>query len=227
MKIIGNPDQKKKELKDLILNLDIDEKYLLKKKEFRNEILENINDNMVILDIGKSMREQYDNINCAEKKTLDINLFENYPDFQFDLSEEIEIEKTELNEKFDVIVCLAVLEHVYNPFVAIKNLRKMLKKNGVIYGYVPFLYHYHAPEDLYFQDYYRYSKDGLAYLFREFNNLKLYPLRGRLSSSMNILFGSLWKRTFEKFYFNQILDKLTSKNKNFKQTGGFNFIATK
>lgn len=42
-----------KELKDLILNLDIDEKYLLKKKEFRNEILENINDNMVILDIGK------------------------------------------------------------------------------------------------------------------------------------------------------------------------------
>ena len=227
MKIIGNPDQKKKELKDLILNLDIDEKYLLKKKEFRNEILENINDNMVILDIGKSMREQYDNINCAEKKTLDINLFENYPDFQFDLSEEIEIEKTELNEKFDVIVCLAVLEHVYNPFVAIKNLRKMLKKNGVIYGYVPFLYHYHAPEDLYFQDYYRYSKDGLAYLFREFDNLKLYPLRGRLSSSMNILFGSLWKRTFEKFYFNQILDKLTSKNKNFKQTGGFNFIATK
>ena len=142
-------------------------------------------------------------------------------------SEEIEIEKTELSERFDVIICLAVLEHVYNPFIAIKNLRKMLKKDGVIYGYVPFLYHYHAPEDLYFQDYYRYSKDGLAYLFKEFNNLKLYPLKGRLSSSMNILFGSLWKRTVEKFYFNQLLDKIVSKNKNFKQTSGFNFIATK
>ncbi len=227
MKIIGNPNLKKNQLKNLIMSLNIDEKYLINKKEFRNEILENINNNMIILDIGKSMREQYDNINCAEKKTLDINLFENYPDFLLDLSEEIDIEKTELNEKFDVIICLAVLEHVYNPFVAIKNLRQMLKKGGVIYGYVPFLYHYHAPENLYFQDYYRYSKDGLAYLFREFNNLKLYPLRGRLSSSMNILFGSLWKRTFEKFYFNQILDKLVSKNKNFKQTGGFNFVATK
>ncbi|MDC0617409.1 methyltransferase domain-containing protein [Candidatus Pelagibacter ubique] len=227
MKIIGNPNLKKNQLKNLISNLNIDEKYLINKKEFRNEILENINNNMIILDIGKSMREQYDNINCAEKKTLDINLFENYPDFQLDLSEEIDIERTELNEKFDVIICLAVLEHVYNPFIAIKNLKQMLKKGGVIYGYVPFLYHYHAPEDLYFQDYYRYSKDGLAYLFREFDNLKLYPLRGRFSSSMNILFGSLWKRTFEKFYFNQILDKLTSKNKNFKQTGGFNFIATK
>jgi SAM-dependent methyltransferase len=227
MKIIGNPNLKINQLKNLISNLNIDEKYLINKKEFRNEILENINNNMIILDIGKSMREQYDNINCAEKKTLDINLFENYPDYQLDLSEEIDIERTELNEKFDVIICLAVLEHVYNPFIAIKNLKQMLKKGGVIYGYVPFLYHYHAPEDLYFQDYYRYSKDGLAYLFREFDNLKLYPLRGRLSSSMNILFGSLWKRTFEKFYFNQILDKLTSKNKNFKQTGGFNFIATK
>jgi SAM-dependent methyltransferase len=227
MKIIGNPNLKKNQLKNLISNLNIDEKYLINKKEFRNEILESINNNMIILDIGKSMREQYDNINCAEKKTLDINLFENYPDFQLDLSEEIDIERTELNEKFDVIICLAVLEHVYNPFIAIKNLKQMLKKGGVIYGYVPFLYHYHAPEDLYFQDYYRYSKDGLAYLFREFDNLKLYPLRGRFSSSMNILFGSLWKRTFEKFYFNQILDKLTSKNKNFKQTGGFNFIATK
>ena len=227
MKIIGNPNLKINQLKNLISNLNIDEKYLINKKEFKNEILENINNNMIILDIGKSMREQYDNINCAEKKTLDINLFENYPDYQLDLSEEIDIERTELNEKFDVIICLAVLEHVYNPFIAIKNLKQMLKKGGVIYGYVPFLYHYHAPEDLYFQDYYRYSKDGLAYLFREFDNLKLYPLRGRLSSSMNILFGSLWKRTFEKFYFNQILDKLTSKNKNFKQTGGFNFIATK
>jgi len=227
MIIFGNPNQKKKELKDLILNLDIDEKYLVYKKEFRKEIIENINSSMVVLDIGKSMREHYHSINCVEKKTLDINLFENYPDFQLDLSEEIEIEKTELSERFDVIICLAVLEHVYNPFIAIKNLRKMLKKDGVIYGYVPFLYHYHAPEDLYFQDYYRYSKDGLAYLFKEFNNLKLYPVRGRLSSSMNILFGSLWKRIFEKFYFNQILDKLVSKNKNFKQTGGFNFIATK
>ena len=163
----------------------------------------------------------------AQKKTLDINIFENYPDFQFDLSEDIEIEKTELNEKFDVIICLAVLEHVYNPFVAIKNLRKMLKNNGIIYGYIPFLYHYHAPEDLYFQDYYRFSKDGLAYLFREFHNLKLYPVRGRLSSSMHILFGSIWKRTFEKYNLNPILDGFFSKDKNFKQTGGFNFIAVK
>ena len=31
----------------------------------------------------------------------------------------MEIEKTELYERFDAIICLAVLEHVYNPFIAI------------------------------------------------------------------------------------------------------------
>jgi len=227
MKVFGNPNQKKQELKNLIKNLTLDERYLFKKKDFRKEILKNIDKNMTLLDVGKSMRDYFDEIVCVEKKTLDINIFENYPDFQFDLSEDIEIEKTELNEKFDVIICLAVLEHVYNPFVAIKNLRKMLKNNGIIYGYVPFLYHYHAPEDLYFQDYYRFSKDGLAYLFREFHNLKLFPVRGRLSSSMHILFGSIWKRTFEKYNLNPILDGFFSKDKNFKQTGGFNFIAVK
>jgi len=227
MKVFGNPERKKRKLQELVKNLTFDDKYLIHTNNFRKEILENINKNMVLLDIGQSMRDDFNKIDCAEKKTLDINVYENYPDFQFDLSEEIEIENTELNEKYDIIICLAVLEHVYNPFIAVKNMRKMLKKNGVIYGYVAFLYHYHAPENLYFQDYYRYSKDGLAYLFNEFDNLKLYPVRGRLSSSMHILFGSIWKRTFEKLHLNPILDKFCSKDKNFKQTSGFNFIATK
>jgi hypothetical protein len=37
----------------------------------------------------------------------------------------------------------------------------------------------------------------------------------------------LWKKTFEKFKVNLILDSFFSKEKNSKQTGGFNFIAFK
>ena len=36
--------------------------------------------------------------------------------------------------------------HVYDPFVAMNNIKSMLKENGILYGYVPFLYHYHAPK---------------------------------------------------------------------------------
>ena len=156
-------------------------------------------------------------------------LIENMSDLAnaMDLSEEVEIEKTELYKKFDVIICLAVLEHVHNPFIAIQNIKKMLNHNGIIFGYVPFLYHYHAPQDLYFQDYYRYSKDGLAYLLKDFKDVKIYPVRGRLSSSMHILFGSVWKKTFEKLKFNLFLDRFFSKNKNSMQAGGYNFIAFK
>ena len=227
MKIFGNPDDKKFKLKNLIFNLNIDEKYLKSDLNFRNEIIDKIKNNMSVLDIGKSMREDFNKIKCKEIKTLDINIFQDYPDIQLDLSEEFEIEKTELYERFDVIICLAVLEHVYNPFIAIQNLKKMLTHNGIIFCYVPFLYHYHAPRDLYFQDYYRYSKDGLAYLLKDFKDVKIYPVRGRLSSAMHILFGSMWKKTFEKLKFNLFLDRFFSKNKNSMQTGGYNFIAIK
>ena len=227
MKIIGKPDDNKFKLKNLILSLDIDEKYLKSDLDFRDQIIDTIKNYMCVLDIGKSMRGHFKKIKCKEIKTLDINIFENYPDIQMDLSEEVEIEKTELYERFDVIICLAVLEHVYNPFIAIRNIKKMLTHNGMIYGYVPFLYHYHAPQDLYFQDYYRYSKDGLAYLLKDFKDVKIYPVRGRLSSSMHILFGSVWKKTFEKLKFNLFLDRFFSKNKNSMQAGGYNFIAFK
>ena len=59
------------------------------------------------------------------------------------------------NHNYDKIICLAVLEHVYDPFKAIENLRSMLKENGIIYGFVPYLYKYHAPMDLKYQDYFR------------------------------------------------------------------------
>ena len=225
--IIGDPNKNKEKLKNLISNLKIDEKYLKTSASFRTEIINNINKDMTVLDIGKSMRDDFTKINCKEIKTLDVNIFDNYPDIQFDLSEEIEIEKNEFNEKFDVIICLAVLEHVYNPFIAIKNVKKMLNKKGVIFGYVPFLYHYHAPEDLYFQDYYRFTKDGLAYLLKDFREVKIYPVRGRFSSAMHVLFGSIWKKTFEKLKLNLVLDNLFSKEKNSKQSGGYNFIAYK
>ncbi len=226
-KIIGNPKKNNTKLKQIINKLEIDNTYIIRKKDFRDEIMLNIQSNMSILDVGKSMREKYKFIECKEKKTLDINIFEDYPDYQFDLSEKHDLEKTDLYDNFDLIICLAVLEHVYDPFKAIENLNKMLKINGKIFGYVPFLYHYHAPDNLDFQDYFRFTKDSIAYILRDFKNIKIYPVRGRISSSLHISLGSIWKNKFEKLYLNQFLDKFSSDKKNYSQCSGYNFIATK
>ena len=95
MIIIGNPNKNKQKLKDLIFNIKIDQKYLTTSDLFRTEILQNIRTDMTVLDVGKSMRQDFLKLECKEKKTLDINTFNDYPDIQLDLSEEIEIEKTE------------------------------------------------------------------------------------------------------------------------------------
>ena len=224
-KIIGNPIQNNEIIKKILNNSTISDKYLINENEFRNEILSEIKSDMSILDIGKSMRDKYEKIICKEKKTLDLNIFNDYPDYQFDLSGELIDNNSILFNKFDAVICLAVLEHVYNPFIAVNNIKSMLKKNGILFGYVPFLYHYHAPKNLEFQDFFRYSKDGLAYLLKDFKEIKLYPVRGRLSSSMHILIGSLWKKYIERFKINSFIDKFSSNEKNKTQCSGYNFIA--
>ena len=156
-------------------------------------------------------------------ETLDVNDFGDYPDIICDICSDI----TGLEKKYNKIICIAILEHVYNPSAAVMNLKKMLKDNGIIYGYVPYLYQYHAPNDLKFQDYFRFSKDALAYLFKDFQNVELFPIRGRISTPLNILFASKWKKYAEKTNINIYLDKISNDENNFKQCSGFNFIIKK
>ena len=149
-----------------------------------------------------------------------MNGFGDYPDIICDICSDI----NGLQNKYDKIICIAILEHVYNPFKAIDNLKSMLKENGIIYGYVPYLFHYHAPKDLKFQDYFRFSKDALAYLFKDFKEIELYPVRGRISTPFNIMFAGRWKKYIEKTNLNIFLDKFANNEKNLKQCSGFNFI---
>ena len=224
IKKIGNPEIYNKELISKINKTEIDLYYIKNKSDFRERILNNINSDDFILDIGKGMREKFSKIKSKNIETLDVNQYEDYPDIIFDLCDKID---DSLYEKYDKIICLAILEHVYNPFLAVDNLKKMLKKNGTIYGYVPYLNYYHAPNDLKFQDYFRFSKDALIYLFKDFSNIKLFPIRGRFSTPLNIMFAGRWKKYIEKTSINIFLDKFSSDEKNIKQCSGFNFIINK
>ena len=70
------------------------------------------------------MRDKFANIKSKNVTTVDVNDFGDYPDIIYDICSDPD----ETFEKFDKIVCLAVLEHVYDPFKAVKNIRLMLKK---------------------------------------------------------------------------------------------------
>ena len=219
---IGNPKEKNKELIELIKNVQINQFYLNNQKDFRDLILSNIQKGDTVLDLGKGMREKFNMINCSKLETLDVNEYDDYPDIICDLCGEI---NDDIKNRYDKIICLAVLEHVYNPFKAIENITKLLKDGGKVYGMVPYLYHYHAPNDLKFQDYFRFSKDALSYLFKDFKEVELYPIRGKLSTSLNILLEGKWKKYIEKTKINIFFNKFF--NKNLDQCSGYNFILKK
>ena len=60
--ILGKPKINNENFKEIIKNILISDKYLIKNLEFRDEIISEIKKEMFVLDIGKSMREKYDEI---------------------------------------------------------------------------------------------------------------------------------------------------------------------
>lgn len=67
------------------------------------------------------------------------------------------------NESFDSAICNAVLEHLEEPEMALRECHRILKKGGIAIYSVPFIWHVHeAP-----RDFYRFSQFGLKYLFEK------------------------------------------------------------
>ena len=112
----------------------------------------------------------YSNIDSSNEEFLNIDL-------QKDNTFEI---------RYDFAVIFNVLEHVLNPNLAIKNLSKILKKNGKIIGSTPFIFRIHgAPKD-----YSRFTKDHLIELLKlnDFENIQTIELgTGPFLACMSLL----------------------------------------
>ena len=171
-----------------------------------------------ILDVGASMRERQGALE-GRVETLDINDFGDYPDILGDVCSPF---PEDMHRRYDAVIALAILEHVYDPPAAVDNFRKALKPGGQLFLYVPWLWRYHGPKGLLFQDYQRLSRDGMAYLLRDFEDVTLYPLRGKYAARMN--FMKLWKRQIERRFggrLNRLLDSRVSDWRNTVQTSGY------
>lgn len=87
----------------------------------------------------------------------------------------------------DGIICHAVLEHVCEPQAAVREIHRVLKPGGVAFLYVPFLYPYHGnPGE---PDCYRFTRDGLLYMFRDFSEMRLQPVDSYIGTTLRFLAG--------------------------------------
>ena len=77
---------------------------------------------------------------------------------------------------FDSAICTAVLEHLEEPELALRECYRVLKPEGIAIYSVPFIWHLHEEP----RDFYRFSKYGLKYLFEKvgFEVIELNALSG-------------------------------------------------
>ena len=220
MRIVGNPEtsnklivnriQKISYLSSEVINLD---------EEYFDRILK---PQMNVLDVGMSLRDKFDMVSqkVTSCETLDINLFENYPDIQMDLCESVDLP---VDLKYDVIFCFSLLEHCYNPFIASENLFQMLKPRSKIVGSVPFLFPHHCPEDLSYQDYFRFTKYSFISLFPKATRIEVSPHRGRVGAGLNIISQRYKDLGESKFpLLTKKINKITQ-NRRPEQSSGFHF----
>jgi SAM-dependent methyltransferase len=76
------------------------------------------------------------------------------------------------NDYFDFVVCTEVLEHTLNPFLAVNEIYRILKPNGLLFLSVPFNFRIHGP----LPDCWRFTEHGLRAMLNSFSVVEITPL---------------------------------------------------
>lgn len=183
-----------------------------------------------IIDIGGGLRisqkrgNRYDKtrqwiLPLAEK--VDYKILDPIPDYGPDIVGDIHALPLADNS-VDAIICIAVLEHVEDPMKASREILRVLKPGGYAFIYVPFLYYYHA-EKVYYKDFWRFTKDALELMFKDFSQIEICSIRGALGTWIRLSPLGRFKFTENIFYiFDKIFRKINS-----KQVSGYNIFLVK
>lgn len=185
---------------------------------------------ITVIDIGGGLRisKQKNNRYDPSREWLrpliervDYKVLDPVPDYNPDIVGDIHALPLDDNS-IDAIICMAVLEHVKNPFLAMQEMYRVLKPGGQLYLYVPFLYYYH-PMKPYYDDYWRFTKDGLDELGKTFTTHEIQSVRGALETWVYL--SPLGRIKFCNWIANW-LDRKSGKIRS-NQTSGFNMYAIK
>lgn len=107
------------------------------------------------------------------------------------------------SNSFNAGVCISVLEHCHSPHIVVNEIYRILKIGGKALFYVPFLAPYHGSG---YKDYFRFTKDGIEYMFRDFKSVEICPVKMFFE-----MWFSLLPNPFSKIlskYLGRSLDKI-------------------
>lgn len=80
----------------------------------------------------------------------------------------------------DFVLCRAMLEHLEQPFKAVDEIYRVLKPGGLCHATVPFIFGFHREAK--YNDYFRFTHEGMKLLFKSFELVKLVPQYGAIET---------------------------------------------
>jgi SAM-dependent methyltransferase len=122
-----------------------------------NFFLKNISIKGATIDLGSGKHSSYLNFIIKKKSNIffsdkDQKNEENY--FKLDFEKKLNLKK-----KFDTVILFNVLEHIQNYKNLLSEIYRILKKNGSLEIYTPFMHRYHPdPQDIFRPTHYYLSK---------------------------------------------------------------------
>lgn len=205
-------------------------KELWNKKSFHRIFLKNIVDNidlnnMTILDIGGGNKNSSYHKILSKKgnKFIAVDISDNC-----DYKVNLEYGKLPFEDNSqEVIFCFNVMEHIFNYQNLLDEIYRVLKPQGKLYFYVPFLVNKHA--DPY--DFFRYTDNALIKLFQNtgFQEIKIETLYGSgknvhssiswvisnnklsyLGKALNVVSGvcsSIWDKVLNNFNLTRTINQ--------------------
>lgn len=84
----------------------------------------------------------------------------NYHMLDFDNG--VDLRKPIKGKKYDLGICMDLLEHTSNPWLVAQNIQKSLNKGSFLFVTAPFVWEMHG----YPEDYYRFTPSGIVELFK-------------------------------------------------------------
>lgn len=81
----------------------------------------------------------------------------------------LDVTKMRYKEEFDIILCMNVLEHVFDFHNAVKNIYMALKPDGVALIFVPVFYPLHDEP----MNYWRFTEHSLRKLLEKFKDVEI------------------------------------------------------
>jgi ubiquinone/menaquinone biosynthesis C-methylase UbiE len=130
-----------------------------------------------VLEIGSGNLSYKKYVNFEKYKTLDID-----PRLKLDYLEDKHKTKVPSNS-FNTVIMIEVLEHLYNPFLAIEQVHRILKKEGCVIATTPFIHPYHGEP----HDYYRFTSFGLKQIFKDFSHIQVIKYGNVFGASTDLL----------------------------------------